>query len=295
MRLSRYALPLLAALALASPATAGDWTPELAFKVKRVSAVQVSPDGRRVAFVVGAAQMEGEKSEWLSHVHLANADGSGAFQLTGGDKSATAPEWSPDGSWVAFISARGAKDPKDPKEAKANLWRIRPDGGEAEALTDEKGGIIRFHWSPDGKQIAFLMTDPKSEDEEKADKEKRDARVVDESPKLVRLYVVPVEKDAEGKRPTRKLTSGALSLGGPALEALGFDWSPDGSEIAFTHQPTPDVDDWPKADISIVDVAAGSVRPLAATRAAESDPFYSPDGQWIAYYASNEPDRKSVV
>lgn len=287
MRLSRH-VPLFLAIGLvpAALAAADAWTPELAFKVKRVSAVQVSPDGRRVAFIVGTARMEGEKSEWLSHVHVANADGSGVFQLTGGDKSATAPEWSPDGSWVAFISARGAKDPKD---AKANLWRIRPDGGEAEALTDEKGGIIAFHWSPDGKQIAFLMTDPKSEDEEKADKEKRDARVVDENPKLVRLYVVPVEKDSEGKRPTRKLTSGALSLGGPALEALGFDWSPDAREIAFTHQPTPDVDDWPKADVSIVDVAAGSVRALAATRAAESDPFYSPDGQWIAYYASNDP------
>ena len=112
------------------PLVAADaWTPELAFKVKRVSAVQVSPDGSRVAYVVGTAQMEGEKSEWLSHVHVASADGEDAFQLTSGDKSAMSPDWSPDGKWLAFISSRGAKEPKD---AKANLWRIRAAGGEAE-------------------------------------------------------------------------------------------------------------------------------------------------------------------
>jgi dipeptidyl aminopeptidase/acylaminoacyl peptidase len=298
MRLVRLAAPAIAICLSAQALAVEDWTPELAFKTRRVSAVQVSPDGKRVAFVVGTAIMEGEKSEWLSHVHVADADGSDAFQLTGGDKSATAPEWSPDGKWIAFISSRGAKDPK---EARANVWRIRADGGEAEALTEEKGGVMAVRWSPDGKQIAFLMTDPKSEDEEKADKEKRDARVIDENPRLVRLYVVPVEKDAEGKRPVRKLTSGAMSLGGPALDALGFDWSPDGGEIAFTHQPTPNVDDWPKADVSVVDVASAAVRPLAATRAAETDPFFSPDGKWIAYKASNDPptwsgrDRVMVV
>ena len=63
------------------------------------------------------------------------------MQLTQGDKSATAPAWSPDGQWIAFLSSRGAKEPKD---AKPNLWRIRVDGGEAEALTDEKGGIGAF-------------------------------------------------------------------------------------------------------------------------------------------------------
>ena len=47
------------------------WTPDLAFQVKRVSQVAVSPDGKRVAYVVASAQMEGEKSEWLSQICVA--------------------------------------------------------------------------------------------------------------------------------------------------------------------------------------------------------------------------------
>lgn len=272
---------------LAAGAAAADWSPEAALAVKRVQAVQVSPDGARVAYVVGTAVTEGEKSEWLSHVHVARADGASSFALTSGDKSATDPAWSPDGRWIAFLSGRGPKD-KDGKEPKPNVWRIRVDGGEAEALTEEKGGVRALEWSPDGKTIAFLMTDPRTDAEEKADKEKRDARVVDAALKRTRLYVVPVERDAAGKRPVRKLTEGDLSLGSLAGPSE-FAWSPDGSRIVFSHQPTPHIDDWPLADVSVVEVASGRVTPLAATGASETDPVFSPDGTQVAFDQSNDP------
>lgn len=275
----------LAALVVFS--SAADWSPDLALRVKRVQAVQASPDGTRVAYVVGQAVTDGEKSEWLSHVRVASADGSGSFALTSGDRSSMAPAWSPDGKWIAFLSGRGPKD-KDGKDPKANVWRIRVDGGEAEVLTDEKGGVSAIEWSPDGRTIAFLMADPKSDEEEKADKEKRDARVVDEALKLTRLYVVPVEANVEGKRPVRKLTEGRMSLGNLAGPA-DFAWSPDGRSIVFSHQPTPHINDWPLADVSIVDVESGKVRALGATRAAESDPVFSPDGRQVAFDQSNDP------
>jgi dipeptidyl aminopeptidase/acylaminoacyl peptidase len=287
---SRFVAAFAIAVALGPRATTsandvGRWTPEFAFKVKRVTQVRPSPDGRHVAFVVATAAMEGEKSEWLSQIWVADADGRSAVQLTRGDKSSTAPAWSPDSQWIAFTSSRGAD-----KDAKPNLWRIRIDGGEAEALTDEKGGTATPRWSPDGRRIALLVTDALSDEEEKAAKEKRDARVVGEDVKRLRLAVVPVEKDADGKRPLRRLTSGEASVGN--VEGPGhFDWSPDGKWIAFDHQPTALVDDWPKGDVSLVEVESGTVRTLAATAAAEEGPSFSPDGRMVAYQASDVPVR----
>ena len=212
-------------------------------------------------------------------LYVALTDGNQSLQLTRGDKSATSPEWSPDGRWIGFLAARDSKP-----EAKPNLWRIRVEGGEAEQLTDEKGGITAFQWSPDGSQIAFSMPEPENEDEEKAKKEKRDWRVVDENLKMYHLYVVPAEKDATGNRGVRKLNIGNLSV-----NPSQFDWSPDGKWLVFSHQPTPLVDDWTKADVSVAEVASGKLRSLAATPAAERDPRFSPDGRWLAYVASDIP------
>jgi dipeptidyl aminopeptidase/acylaminoacyl peptidase len=266
---------VLAASAVSLSARDDVWTAETMMQVRRVTAVTPSPDGARVAFVVGEAVTDGEKSEWLSHVHLAAADGSGSRQLTRGGKSATSPKWSPDGTWIGFISSRSGK---------ANVWRISPGGGEAEMITDVKHGVSAFDWSPDGGSLALVMRDGRTDDEEKAAKEKRDWRTIDENVKMSRLYVAPVEKGADGKREPRLLTSGEFSVG-------DFDWSPDGQAIVFEHQPTPKVDHWPKSDVSIVTVANGAVTPLSATPAAEADPSYSPDGRWIAFTKSTEPTR----
>jgi dipeptidyl aminopeptidase/acylaminoacyl peptidase len=246
--------------------------------VKRVGGVAVSPDGERVAFQVGSPNMDGESSEWVTHIHMANRDGTNQKQLTQGDRSATSPAWSPNGRWIAFVSSRSGT---------SNLWRIPVEGGEAVPVTDVKGGVSSFQWSPDGSHIAFLMAEPRTDEEETAIKQKRDAWVVDENLKNVQLYVTSAEPGVDDE--PRRLTDGDYSIGASFGGGAGFDWSPDGSSIVFGHVPRPKVDDWTEADLSVVDVATGAVRPLATAGAAESGARYSPDGQWIAFTASDDP------
>src|SRR5436190_10001172 len=92
------------------------WTPAEMLKVKRIGAVQVSPDGQHAVFTVRQPVTDGDKSEYLTHLHLGDVNGRSFRQLTQGDKSCDDPQWSPDGIWIAFLSERSGKK---------NLWLIR--------------------------------------------------------------------------------------------------------------------------------------------------------------------------
>jgi dipeptidyl aminopeptidase/acylaminoacyl peptidase len=271
-----FALLLLVSAALAQTAAPAAWTPELQVKVRAIASPRVSPDGRRVVYTVSDVLTTPERSEYVSQIWMASVDGRENVQLTFADKSSTNPRWSPDGNWIAFTSTR--------KENKNNLYLLRVAGGEAEPLTDLKGSIADFDWSPDGRWLAYTLADPKTEEEEKNDKAKNDYRWVDENLKMARLYVIPVQKDAAGKREARKLTSENYNVG-------EFDWSPDGSRIAFSYTKSAVANDWTTSDISIVDVATGKVMVFANTPAAENDPVFSPDGKFIAVSVSDNPPR----
>jgi dipeptidyl aminopeptidase/acylaminoacyl peptidase len=269
-----------AVLLLAGPvvAQAKEWTPMQMMLVKRISGVQVSPDGKRVVFAVRQALLDAGRSEFLTQVHVANADGTGAVQLTQGDKSCDDPQWSPDGKWIAFGSTRAGK---------RNLWLIAPAGEEPVQLTHMTIAVTSFKWSPDSKSIAFTASDGLTPDEEKAKKEKNDARVVDENIKMSRLYLVsatPTEKQTP-----RLLTKGNFNVA--ATGRGGYDWTPEGESISFTHTKTPHADDWTSAAISTVKVADGTIEPrrYGESKVACYSPLVSPNGRLFVFIMSDDP------
>ena len=208
-----------------------------------------------VAWVQTKPVLETEKSEQLSHLWMAPADGSRRVQLTRGDKSASQPQWSADSKRLLF--ARGGQ-----------VFGIAAAGGEAEKLTDFKGVLGIFAISPDGKTVAFTGAETNADDE-KAKKEKRDMHVVDIPKGNQTLYAV------DENRKQRKVVDAAYHI-------VNFDWSPDSKYIAFTRWPGTLYENWIKAEVSEVEVATGTVKDLATTTAAETGPQYSPDGRFIA-------------
>jgi hypothetical protein len=66
---------------------------------------------------------------------------------------------------------------------------MRMDGGEAKAFTKGKRSVRELAWSPDGKTIAFLAPDTASDAENKKEKDKNDAQVVDKDDRHARLWV----------------------------------------------------------------------------------------------------------
>src|SRR5271165_1049573 len=271
--------------------SAAEWTPELSMKVRTIGDVTPSPDGQLIVWTETAQILDTEKSESNAQLFLAHSDGSHRLQLTHGEKSANSPEFSPDGRFVFFASERtsATSPPTGPSSSpssngapgKRNVFRIAVDGGEAEKITEWTGSLPTYHVSPDGKWIAFSGA-PERPEIEQAKKLKLDFRVIDENPADLALFVLPVEANAEGKRPLRRIANGPFSVG-------AFTWSPDSRLIAFETRPTPDADDARKTDILEVAVEAATLRTIAATNATEFQPQYSPDGRYLAFVRSANP------
>ena len=253
----------LSAPAAEQPAVVESFRAQIALKA--ASSPRISPDGRMIAYSVTTTEWEANRFDreiWLA------AAGGEPFQLTRTESgSSTGHRWSPDGSRLGFIADRGDG---------AQVYLIRPEGGEAERLTSHEGGIRSFRFSPDGGQLAFAATDPAPDDFEERGESYGDYAVEDADFRMSHLWVTEVRAGAEPRRLTE----------GDAFTVGSFDWSPDGREIAFDHTPTPQVNSSRQADISIVEVATGTVRTLVAELARERGPMWSPDGGRILFATS---------
>lgn len=260
-----------------SDAAADDrWTPALSMQYLGVSGVAISPDGSRVAYVVREPLMEGEQSEYLSHIWMATADGSRNARFTRGESSASSPAFSPDGEWLAFTTGRSGSN---------QIWVIPLTGGEARQVTDTRAGVGQFRWSPDGDAFAFVMRDPQTEEEEQAAKEKRDVILVDQNYKYGHIYSVAFDPSANETADATRLTEGDFHV-------TGFDWAPDGQRIVFAHQADPRINTGRlSGDIALVDADGGEVTQLVTGDGIETSPRWSPDGSLIAYASSgNQPE-----
>jgi dipeptidyl aminopeptidase/acylaminoacyl peptidase len=265
---NRFLLGIALFLLCTSLCMADDvWTPETMMLERNPGNATISPDGKLVAFTVTEAVMTDEKSEYLTHIWISTVDGLRSYQLTAGEKSCNSPRWSPDSRWLAFQSDRSGK---------SNIWLIRPDGGEARQLTDIETGIADFAWSPDGTRIAFISSDPETEEEKARTKGKDDARIVGRDYKYTHIYLIEVHPETAEKPKPVRLTEGRFSV-------VSLDWSPDGKSIVFSHQISPEINDWLTADISVVSIDGGAPRPLVAADGLDGSPSVSPDGKTIAF------------
>lgn len=277
---------VVAAFVLAQPADAQQrlLTAEDINSVHALSDPRVSPEGEWVAYQVRTADMAKDKR--VTHIWMASWDGTRQVQLTYSPQSEHTPRWSPDGRYLAFLTARGGDE--DPEQ----VWLLDRLGGEAKPLTGFNGAVVDYAWSPDSKRLALVVADEDPNRKKQGEEEKTAPPIVidryyfkeDETGYLTslrqHLYVLDVQT-----RQAEILTPGAFDEGWPA-------WSPDGEYIAFLSKREADPDRTNEYGLYVIAPQAGA-QPRLVTRLQGGDwmvsPSWRPNGREIAFVTAGDP------
>jgi dipeptidyl aminopeptidase/acylaminoacyl peptidase len=237
------------------------------FKLQFIQSAEISPDGRRVAYVVSTYD-ESEDAD-VHHIWLYNKASGTGRQLTFGQYKHSDPVWSPDGRTLAFISNRSGKE---------QLLLIPMDGGEARPLTNMAQGIAgKLAWSPDGGQIAFsARTTP--DDEPDFSKPYRVSRHVYRydgfgylDGAVQNIYTIEIE-DGEPKQLTKSNTRNNI---------LG--WSPTGDRLLYSTTMVPDSHHADIMSLRVRDIDSGATTLLLDGWGKITGAAWHPSGQQILF------------
>ena len=261
-------LTLFAFLLVASQALAQSRVPTLdeLITLKTVGGAQISPNGKWVAYTISYGDFK--QDAFITQIWLANSDTGKSFQLTRGDKSSTAPRWSPDGR-LAFLSNR--------VEDKNQIFLIDPSGGEAQQLSKSETAINNFSWSEDGKTIAYSATEPTAQPMKDRKEQYGDYEVVHAGYSYVHIWTLDVgeamKSPVAGKQRTKKKDFSVES----------FSWSPDGSTIVFSATINPDLIQGTTSDVYLLKLSDDSVKKIVDQPGPDNNPRFSPDGKQIVF------------
>jgi dipeptidyl aminopeptidase/acylaminoacyl peptidase len=157
-------------------------TPAEALSYVRAGDLHVSPDGKRLAYVAISYRWD-----WQPHVRVLDVATREERELTPPGKSERSPQWSADGK-LAFLSNRGGE---------TQIYAAAAGASQPAALTARKNGVQSFHWSPNGKSIAYLATTddaPSSDD---------GPQVADRESDLAHLWLLNVATKSDRELPTK--------------------------------------------------------------------------------------------
>ncbi len=119
-------------------------TPEVLWSFGRIGEPAISPDGSTVLYSVTNYNIEENKS--YRDLYTVSVSGGEKVKLTDTPEKESSASWRPDGKKIGYLSS---------KSGDMQLWEMDLDGTNSIQVTEIKGGITGFKYSPDGSKLLF--------------------------------------------------------------------------------------------------------------------------------------------
>jgi dipeptidyl aminopeptidase/acylaminoacyl peptidase len=224
-------------------------TPQSLLKLDRLGALALSPRGDQA--VASVSQIDLKANRLRSNLWLLPLDQGTPRLLTTGGLKDGAPAFSPDGLQLAFTSEREQQGQCD---TRPQLYLLPLAGGEARRISDYEPGVGAFRWMPDGQRIVFIswvwpnLRGAKAQSRRHRETRQQQATGLVTQEAQYRYWSANLPQGRVAHLHLLDIRTGKvidlfegtpyeLPRDEPGL--ANFDISPDGRELAFTHDPAP--------------------------------------------------------
>lgn len=247
-------------------------TPENIAEMEAVTSSAISGDAAYVAFTLSVpADPYEENAPNSNHLYVLDVE-KGVVKPYYTSGSVSSVQFRPEMNTVTFLTRRAGDDAR-------SLYEIPLNGGEQVKLLSFERNILSYTWHEDGNHVAFTAFEAAEESD---------------SP-------LPYTADVyEENRPQRKGYITNVIMEDHEPHVLGvegsvymIEWSPDGSQLAVSAAPTPEVDDFYMAQqVFVVDYKTREVVAEINNEGKIGQVLWSPSGERLALRAGadiNDP------
>lgn len=261
-------------------------TPEVLWSFGRIGEPSVSPDKSIVLYSVTNYNIEENKS--YRELYSVPISGGNPVRITNTPEKESSAVWRPDGKKIGFMSA---------KSGDMQLWEMNADGSEPVQVTEVKGGITGFKYSPDGSNILFTADVKMKKDIHDLFPDLPKANAYLETDLMYKHWdewaqTVPHPFVAEFKN--GKIENAVDLLDGESFESpmkpFGgveqLDWSPDSKTIAYTCRKKTGKEYATSTNSDIYFYSIETKQTENKTQGMmgyDQNPVFSPDGNWLAW------------
>ena len=294
-----------AALPLAAAAQQASLTPEKLWQLGRLGEMQVSPDGKTVAFTVTRYSLGENRGN--ADIYTVPVAGGGVNQVTATPGSESTLNWRPDGK-LTFLSGEGGTD---------QLYVVNADGSGKQKLSEfADAGLANLKYAPKGNFILYTQ-DVKTGKEIKdwyPDLPKADAKIIDDLNyrhwnawddfKVSHVFFQPIGPDGKPSGYGKDAMAGE-KFDAPLQPLAGSEqlaFSPDGYSVAYTSRKLTGKAEAEStnSDIYLFNIRDGKTENLSQGLAGyDTEPAFSPDGTRVAWLSMATPgfesDRNGIV